>query len=715
MDQFPAYILPDGQTNNSELYMLVDTTLPQGQLDLTGYEDFMGFPYPVSLGGEPMDGTTSTHLFPSMPRPEMQTNEPHLSPRGPGNHNLYKQQQGLFHGPNQPPTPPFTSPHIKSSLSLGLTNSQYASSPNKKNQDISIGSSYATDDVLGELVDVLARPDAWDGLPSNKSDSTMALSHDARDRLVATVQLLLQRALQIGSSPSSSTEGLFGRIVSLPPSHVLIHFIEIYTARIDSVQPYLGLPGSPTANIQDILNIDAVDVGMLLIILVITHGAMLTDHHESHVFAYGLIEVCMVALNHVLERRCISQAMVGGIALQLLTLCVRSGKSSFISYAMSKRGQYLSLLKSSGILNPEPGFNDHGLDSESRWERWKEIETKNRHVHAWVYVDLETSLLHDVPPVLSNCDLQVPLPNDSNLWNAQSYNDWIGQPGANEIQMGRELPSLNGLFRSFLQGRLTGSDDVPPYHLRLLLHPLQAMVLEQQQLLRIFDNDESTNRHRVLSKTKVLGRLQETQGLVQDLATLLNRHSQATMDSENKPWTVPVDWTGIIMLHLVSLNVYTSIPDIEKCAKEEPPSSASACAEMWSRVRYPEEGNYVLFHAGQIFRLIDNLPVDARPIWWPVAIYRASMACWSLRTIERINTGIQSREVGIDALLPSDEERFLNTPAVTPVVTFPDNRRLPIFEGGNSLLCCISKLENHPTHLVSSVLEKARYFLHRWS
>jgi hypothetical protein len=80
-----------------------------------------------------------------------------------------------------------------------------------------------------------------------------------------------------------------------------------------------------------------------------------------------------------------------------------------------------------------------------------------------------------------------------------------------------------------------------------------------------------------------------------------------------------------------------------------------------------------------------------------------------------MNPGMQSREVGIDALLPSDEERFLNTPAVTPVVTFPDNRRLPIFEGGNSLLYCISKLDNHPTHLVNSVLEKARYFLHRWS
>jgi hypothetical protein len=31
------------------------------------------------------------------------------------------------------------------------------------------------------------------------------------------------------------------------------------------------------------------------------------------------------------------------------------------------------------------------------------------------------------------------------------------------------------------------------------------------------------------------------------------------------------------------------------------------------------------------------------------------------------------------------------------------------------LLYCITKLESHPAHLVSSVFEKARYFFHRWS
>ena len=198
-------------------------------------------------------------------------------------------------------------------------------------QDIPTSNSDVTDNVLGKLVDLLARPEVWNGLNSYQSDAAVAMSQDARDRIVATVQLLLHCALEAGCSTAPSSQGLFGHIVSLPPSHVLMHFIDTYAVRIDRIQPYLGLPGSPTANIQEVLQIDAVDVGMLLIILLIAHGAMLTDHHESHIFAHGLIEVCRVALNHALERRCISQPMIGGIALQLLTLCARSGNDSFIS------------------------------------------------------------------------------------------------------------------------------------------------------------------------------------------------------------------------------------------------------------------------------------------------------------------------------------------------------------------------------------------------
>jgi hypothetical protein len=193
------------------------------------------------------------------------------------------------------------------------------------------------------MVDLLAQPDAWHGLLESNSDSSQTLSHDARDRIVATVQLLLQRALQSRYSPSTPSQGLFGRIVVLPPSHVLMHFIDTYADRIDSIQPYLGISGSSIVNMKDILQINMADVGILLIILLITQGAILTDHHESHILANGLIEVSRIALDDVLESRSIAEPMIGGIALQLLTLCARSGKDSFASYAMSKRGQYLSV------------------------------------------------------------------------------------------------------------------------------------------------------------------------------------------------------------------------------------------------------------------------------------------------------------------------------------------------------------------------------------
>jgi hypothetical protein len=333
MEQFPGYIMSDNQAHNNELFVFADTTLHQGQLDLTGYEDFMNFSYPVSSGGDAMDGNTSAHLFSSMQRLDVQTNDPHFSSHGTGNDSLYKQQQELSHGPNHPPTPPFTSPQIMQNTPTSSSNGKAASPPNRTRQDTSMGNSDAADDVLGELVDLLAQPGAWDGIPNKTSDETVALSHDARDRIVATVQLLLHRALETGcsSSSSSSSEGLFGRIVSLPPSHVLMHFVQLYAARIDTIQPYLGLPGSPVASIQDILQVDAADVGMLLIILFIAHGAMIEGNPKSQIFAHGLIEVCRVALDHVLERRSISQPMVGGIAIQLLTLCARSGKDCFTS------------------------------------------------------------------------------------------------------------------------------------------------------------------------------------------------------------------------------------------------------------------------------------------------------------------------------------------------------------------------------------------------
>ena len=130
---------------------------------------------------------------------------------------------------------------------------------------------------------------------------------------------------------SASNRGLFGPVVVLPPSNVLAHFVELYASCVNIVQPYLGLAGAPHVKIQHILQVNIVDVGILLVILLITQGAMLTDHSHSLILADGLTEICRPALDDVLESRTMSDPMVGGNALQLLTVCAWSGRDSFTS------------------------------------------------------------------------------------------------------------------------------------------------------------------------------------------------------------------------------------------------------------------------------------------------------------------------------------------------------------------------------------------------
>lgn len=155
-----------------------------------------------------------------------------------------------------------------------------------------------------------------------------------RDRLVGVVQLMLSKAPQKRSNtPGSdwSNIGLFGPLVVLPPSNVLLQFVELYAVRVDPIQTYLGLAGSPSVKINDILQINMFDVGLLLILILIAQGALLADDKNSLVLADGLTELCKLAMDDILERYTVADPMVSGIGLQLLTICTWSGRDLFAS------------------------------------------------------------------------------------------------------------------------------------------------------------------------------------------------------------------------------------------------------------------------------------------------------------------------------------------------------------------------------------------------
>jgi hypothetical protein len=323
----------DQDLSGNGMFNFADMALSQGPLDMTGYKDFAGTANTAtSSSGETMDESISHIMLSSMPWMDVSGYDIQVSPLEIGKAKFHKQHQELLPGPDQLPTPTLTAAQTIQSPQMNTPGMSNAVTPYQSLEGASPAEVGKVEDVLRALVDLLAQPSAWHAFPNDRGDATQILNHDARDRMVAAVQLLLHRALcQNRVVLSPSTHGAFGRIVALPPSHVLVHFIELYAARVDSIHPYLGLGGSPSISIRDILQVDMADIGILLLILLVAQGAMLTDHHESHILAYGLIELCKLALNDVLETRSIAQPMVGGCALQLLTLCAWSGHPSFAS------------------------------------------------------------------------------------------------------------------------------------------------------------------------------------------------------------------------------------------------------------------------------------------------------------------------------------------------------------------------------------------------
>jgi hypothetical protein len=301
---------------------------------MTGSEDFAGLSYPAASSHDETNNETTSHMmFSSMPWMDLSGLDSQASSMM-GSTDFHKQHQKLPPpGPNQLPTSTLTTALTTAHTTLspqtttpGMTN---APTPYWSPEGTCPAQEGKVEDDLRALAELLAQPGAWREFPDNKCDATQTLDHEARDRIVAAVQLLLHRALcQNRVVLPPTTHGAFGRIVALPPSHVLVYFVEIYATRIDFVHPYLGLAGSPDINIKDILQIDMADVGILLVILLITQGAMLASHHESLILAHGLVEICKLALDDVLQTRSIVQPMVGGCALQLLTLCAWSGKHS---------------------------------------------------------------------------------------------------------------------------------------------------------------------------------------------------------------------------------------------------------------------------------------------------------------------------------------------------------------------------------------------------
>jgi hypothetical protein len=245
-----------------------------------------------------------------------------------------------------------------------------------------------------------------------------------------------------------------------------------------------------------------------------------------------------------------------------------------------------------------------------------------RLTYSWVILDQEINLFQDHQPDLEIHELNAPLPHCAQVWSAPSAEIW--HRVLNEARLtrpqndGDTRHSLAKLFEQFMSNELSDRATVLSLtELRLLLHPLQALIYHLNKSLVYFC---SSGSQRLLQR--LLTQLDEAQYLLKQWYGICNRVTIGGYDNTTEKLC-----STLVIFHVISLNAITYFPDIERFARGEMPMEKFF--ESWAGKRCSEEAAQTWTHCGQVLRYFRQMPVSSRPYWWSASIYRAALCMWA--------------------------------------------------------------------------------------
>ncbi|KAI1137551.1 hypothetical protein F5Y05DRAFT_73365 [Hypoxylon sp. FL0543] len=478
---------------------------------------------------------------------------------------------------------------------------------------------------------------------------SMPLLENTRDTLSAISQSFLQKALEVhkldpaaasvdASSPGSDVSRGF---LVLPPAATLEYFLGEYMRLFEPF--YRVVPGGVLdANL--LLSAGNSRAGTLLILLMIAQAASSDPTSEGRRLSAGLTEVCRISLFDLIEKdvsTCHHPFPVHS-ALLFITQASWSGDKWLMDIGLGQRGIYIAMVRHGGLFDVRDNYPESDGDWELSRTQWLEREriVSNRLAYAWVLLDLEISLFQDANLHIPVLALNSSLPSNEQFWLARDATTWqqlltrdddsgVGSYSTQPLPQ----PSLRTLFQWFLNDDLTPAKRqyLSPLALRLLLHPLHALVYSCRQLLDCLGETSCSRSFSPITKASTHVRMHEIRSLLQrwlDLykSSLLAPWSAPTASSSD-PNDVLITAT-LITFHVINLNTVASIPDIEELARRDLSDREIRhfSQEAAYFVHSPKEA---VFHAGRILQLLGVLDRKTRPPWWPAALYRATLALWA--------------------------------------------------------------------------------------
>jgi hypothetical protein len=348
----------------------------------------------------------------------------------------------------------------------------------------------------------------------------------------------------------------------------------------------------------------------------------------------------------------------------------------------------------------------------------------HRLIYSWVMVDQDLTLFHDTAPLFSVKEFGTPMPDADRLWNAKNATEWstvfneVHQftGGYNAVGSGARPLALRDLFRAFMAGEvLPQAIELTPLHLRLLLHPLQGMVHQYNELI-VMMADCPTPKHSPSDSAKpptalsYRARLEEVQTLLQRWYDLADRYMK------QQPMC-PMMHASLIVFHLISLNAVTNFQEIEKLARREG-FDGTYERLLWVHKRCITDVEEAVFHCGQILRLVRQMPKGVRPPWWAAAVYRVALILWtdSLTHNESVAPAahhglfpVPGPSFAVDGLLADHPlvVRYLTKREGAPTLSKRDGSQMAIDNGFAVLMHCVEVIdEGVPTNFSDGIRSK---------
>jgi hypothetical protein len=321
------------------------------------------------------------------------------------------------------------------------------------------------------------------------------------------------------------------------------------------------------------------------------------------------------------------------------------------------------------------------------------------------------NLLHDREPGFNINDLQSTLPGCNETWIASTAQIWRSKyDGRCDPQSRTSSHSLADLFGSFKDEQPL--DNLSLVELGFLLQPLQTLIYHVNKTATYFSAFSS----RRLAQS-IQTQLEESRYLLERWYTI----SRRTLEQDD---SVSINaCTTMTMFHLISLNTFTYLPDIEQLARGEIKLDVFETSP-WGGKRYAEEAHQIWCHCGQVIRYFRKMRAGYQPYWWSGAIYRVALCLWATHLSVKgddartMTPPAEPAGIAVD-MLPFDHStvvRYLRRPEGKPMLSQHDGTLVRLQASTDIIWHCVEVLKENrsSSQLDEEIIERLARLAGRW-